>query len=614
MDVFSPIEISGLTLKNRAVLAPMVLNMATAEGAVTPALLDFILARARAELGYIVLGAAYVHPEGRSQPNQLGLHSDDLLPGLINLAVTVKPHSRLGIQLSYRSPGRLPDAFSLSEIAAIKQAFVQAARRALQAGFDAIELHACHEYWLNYFLSPHFNHRADRYGGGLDDRFRLLAEVVADIRRQVGRDILLGVRLNLDDFVEDGLRLEESLEIGRRLEELGVDYLSASVGLARTQYRMSPPAEVTRGSELVLARALQEAVRLPVMGVGRLDRPRYFLKAVAEGGVALVAAGRALIADPEYAAKIRQGRFEAIRPCLACNFCLACLHRGEAVRCAVNPDLGRELEEIEPLARPLKVAVAGGGPGGLTAAATAARRGARVTLFEAGTSWGGTLNLAKQAPFKEPIQDLIDFLVREARAAGVEMISGRALSPADLPGLDPEEVILATGARPIRPDLPGLDSGPVFTAEKMLVDPPADAGVDLIIGGGLVGLETALRLSEAGRDVTVVEMTDQPGQGLGQIRLRLILDRLKMAGVNLLLNTKVLAVENNMVRVRIGRVETRLGPFDALILAVGYQSDPAVKDWPSDRVPTTIVGDAREPRSIHEAISEGRRAALKLDG
>ena len=235
------------------------------------------------------------------------------------------------------------------------------------------------------------------------------------------------------DFVDGGLGLDETLEIGRRLEEMGVDYLSASAGIGLTQFRMSPPSDVPRGRLLVYGRALQQTVSIPVIGVGRLDRPDVFREAVEGGHVGMAAAARAFIADPEFAVKIEEHRENEIRPCLACNYCLTCLHQGKALRCTVNPFIGRDLLRPEPLSKPVRVLVAGGGPAGLTAATAAALRGAKVRLIDKRRTWAARC-IAKRPPFKEPIADLARYLEDRARSAGVTVELERAFSPASAGG------------------------------------------------------------------------------------------------------------------------------------------------------------------------------------
>lgn len=614
MDLFSPLEIEGRTFANRTVMAPLAMNLAGEDGSVTSPLKDFYLARARAGLGFVVLGGAYVHQDGQGFARQSGIYKDELIPGFTDLTHAVRDHTRIGIQLSFKSLERPPESFQISEIKTYRTAFARAAVTAKQCGFDAIELHACHDYWLNFFLSPHFNHRTDEYGGSLENRFRLLKETVEEVHSQVGNQLILGVRLSLDDFVDGGLNLTQTLEVGGRLEELGVNYISASAGIGPTHYRITSPAQVRRGYQLALARALKETVSIPVIGVGRLDRPKEFKEAISEKHVSLVAAGRALIADPEFVAKIEQGREEEIRPCIACNFCLTCLAKDEEVRCVVNPLVGRDLMKLEPLSQPVKVLVVGGGPGGLTAAATAAQRGARVKLIDKGPSLGGLLNVAQIPPFKEPLKDLADYLVGETARAGVEIQAGQEATPQTVAAENPDELILATGSVPLRPDIPGLDSEFVVTAEDLLRQGDVGPGRYLVVGGGLVGLEVAEHLSEGGANVTVVEMTDKLGQGLGPMRSMLVIDKLIKSGNNIIIQATVLSMENGMVHMKVPTGTITLGPYQTVVMATGYRSEQSLSQAIGKETRLKVIGDARQPRTIYEAITEGFESGLEVAG
>jgi 2,4-dienoyl-CoA reductase-like NADH-dependent reductase (Old Yellow Enzyme family)/thioredoxin reductase len=613
MKLSDPIQIKNCRFANRAVMAPMVPNSAGLDGSVTKEYENFYLARARSKVGYLVLGAAYVHPDGKGFQRQLGICDDHLISGLQRLVTSLSEHSRVGIQLSFKSLGRMPEDFSQSQIAEYRQAFVKAAIRAQTCGFDAIELHACHDYWLNFFLSPHFNHRQDAYGGDLKNRFRLLKETADEVRSAVGPEMLLGVRLSIEEFVEDGLTLEQTLQVAGWLEALGVDYFSASAGIGLTQHRMSPPMEVERGSLLYLGRALKQKISIPVIGVGRLDRPAIFQQALDGGYADFAAAARALIADPQYVVKILEGRHADIRPCIACNFCLLCLHRGEPVRCAVNPYVGKDLQVLKPLAKPLQVMVVGGGPAGLAAAATAAGRGAAVMLFEKQTELGGSVNLGKKPPFKESLQDLVDFLVKQTRNAGVSVSTGEEITAERVRALMPGHIIIATGACEIPLAVNGLNDQPAkFAATDILrweIIPP---GNYLIIGGGAVGLELAEYLADPARKVTVIEMTDQVGRGLHATRLNLIIERLASAGVRILKDTIMTAVIGNRVEFKTADQKQILDSFDFIVSAVGYRRNTELAEAIRDDIPTTVIGDALEPGTIFEAIRDGFEAAAGL--
>ncbi|ABK19248.1 FAD-dependent oxidoreductase [Syntrophobacter fumaroxidans] len=614
MLISSPLVIKGRVFPNRCSMSPMVPNCAGEDGSVTEAYRNFYLARARARVGYIVLGGVYVHENGKGFPRQLGIHSDAVKTGLSELAQALGKYSRVGVQLSFKSLQRLPEDFKESEIAVCRKAFVEAAVRARDCGFDAIELHACHDYWLNFFLSPHFNHRRDAYGGSLENRSRLLREIVRDIRSAVGDSMILGVRLSMEEFVEDGLTLSETLQVGTWLEKLGVDYLSASGGIGKTQHRMSPPMEVPRGSLLYLAEALKRSVSVPVIGVGRLDRPEVFRKAVEEGCADIAGVGRSLIADPEYVAKVLDGRDEDIRPCLACNYCLLCLHRGEDVRCAVNPLVGRDLYRPVPLRGRLNVLVVGAGPAGLAAAAAAAERGAAVRLVEKDAVPGGMLNAGKVPPHKEPIQEFIDYLVKRAAACGVEIVTGHAVEASDIRALAPDRVIVATGSASIALRADGLEGNErVVLVESLLRSGRISTGGRyIVVGGGAAGLETAEFIAENGGSVTVIEMTETLGRGLHATRLNLMLENLARLNVAVMPNTRLVSVDGGAVRAETPGGPVVLGPFDTIVMAVGYRSEATLSRGLDPRFAATVIGDALQPRSIYEAVKEGFDAAVAL--
>ncbi|MDR1659232.1 MAG: NAD(P)/FAD-dependent oxidoreductase [Desulfovibrio sp.] len=604
--------VRDVVFKNRAVLAPMVPNCAEENGRVSRDYRDFYLARARGGVGLIVLGGVFVHPDGRGFGRQLGIHDDATVPGLSHLVETLGRHCRTAVQISFKSVGKPPEMFRPDEIAGYAEAFVHAARRAEKCGFDAIELHACHDYWLNCFLSPHFNHRDDEYGGSPDNRFRLLGKVAASIRESIGGKTLLGVRLSIADFVNDGLGLEESLDICSRLEKLGVDYISASGGIGVTQYRMSPPMEIDRGSLLYLARAVKDRVSIPVVGVGRLDRPQVYRDAAENGDADLIAAARAYIADPEYARKTMNGDDASIRPCLACNYCLLRLHRQEPVACCVNPFVGQDMLAL-PRMEPRRVVVVGGGVAGMNCASLAARSGAQVTLLEAGEFLGGTLHLAKKPPYKGVLQDLLTCLERQVAEAHVQV---RRRCPADVETVaahKPDLVVLATGATPIRLLIEGLETHPhVLGAEDLLTaDVPAD-GRYLVVGGGLVGLECAEYIMEnaPAAKIALIEAMDAVGKDLHATRLNRMLRRMRDAGVAVHTGTGLAKVDGKAVYVKKRGEISEFGAFDHILVAVGYRSH--VPADIKEHFNAVVIGDSKTPGGIHEALRDGLGFVVNL--
>lgn len=610
--LFSPINIAGVDIINRSVMAPMVLNRARDDGAMTDEFKNFYIARALGGVGLIVVGATYVHADGKGFKYQLGIDRDELVPGLRNFCDSMPEPCNVFLQLSLRFRTRTPRDFTTEDIDFFAAQYGLGAARAKEAGFHGVELHACHDYFLNNFLSPYTNNRKDAYGEGIEGRMRLLLNTLDRVREAVGCDYPVGCRLSAEEFVPGGLILSESQKIARKLEGAGIDYLSVSGGIGETHYRMSPPMEVGRGSLLHLAAAIRKSVSVPVIGVGRLDRAETFCEAVADGSADMAAVGRALIADPDYVRKIEEGRVGEIRPCIACNHCLICLHGNEAVQCAVNPYVGRDLARPAPLKDVRNVLVVGGGPGGLTAAAALARRGGRVTLAEKGVNLGGALNEAKVPPFKENIGDFVGFLAKEAKESGVDVRLGVTVDREFIEREQPTDLIIAWGAVPLMLDVPGLGEHHVMSARDILLMTGIPHGRYLVVGAGAVGLETTEYLAEAGREVDIIEMTDSIGSGLHPMRVKLILDRLDRHHVVLLKGVRLLAVKGGWAKVETAKGVNSLGPYDHIVLATGYRIDQEAIGRLLGKFPVTVIGDARSPRTICDATREGLDAAFAL--
>ncbi|RLE15383.1 NADH:flavin oxidoreductase [Candidatus Aerophobetes bacterium] len=607
-SLFLPISVGQVSLKNRVVMAPMVVNFAAEDGAVTQEFCDFYTARAKGGAGLIILGATYVHPDGKGFKNQLGIHHDALIPSLRKLCQCLHPFCKVVVQLSLRFRERKPEDFSEQEIQKYIHAFAQGARRAKEAGFDGVELHACHDYFINQFLSPYTNNRRNRYGGSPEKRVQVAVDTLRAVRKEVGKSYLVGCRISVDEFVPGGLTLRETKEIARRLEAEGADYIHASAGIGETQHRMSPPMEVARGSLLPLAHEIQKSVNIPVIGVGRLDRPLVLKRALEEGGK-LAAVGRALIADPDFVRKIAENREDEIRPCIACNFCLWQLHQQKPVRCVVNPYVGKEGAKIVPAIQRKKVMVVGGGPAGLEAATVAARRGQRVFLFEKKQNLGGKILVGKVPPYKEPLQDFLKYLEYQVSHTEVELIIGKEVTLEIIKDYQPDEIIFATGSYPIKPEIPGINNPYVYLAEELLSSSSFVSGTYLVVGAGLVGLETAEFITARGGQVKIIEMTDKIGEEMPPIRRKLVLERLMEAGAEIIPNTKLISVEEHRITVKKNAKIQNLGTFDFVVLATGYRSNRSlISEIRNEPFRRFEVGDCKKVRTIYEAIQEGFEA------
>ncbi|MFQ5897280.1 MAG: FAD-dependent oxidoreductase [Candidatus Methylomirabilia bacterium] len=482
--LFEPITIRGLEIPNRIVMPAMTTRLAAPDGAVTPELIQYYLARAAGGTGLITVEMCSPHPAGRHRARELGISDDRFLPGLLDLTAQLEAAgARTAIQIGHAgghtrpdvtgyppvAPSALPhvvqevdtrtvvpEALTGDEIQALVQAFAEAAERAKRAGFDLVELHGAHGYLIAQFLSPLDNERTDDYGGSLRKRARFALEVVQACRERVG-DFPLVFRLSADEYAPGGMRLDEAEELSRWLVDAGADALHISAGCYRSRPSgalMTPSMSYPEGVFLHLARAIKAVVDVPVIAVGRLHDPGLAERVVAEGQADMVALGRQLIADPAWPRKAREGCLDEIRPCISCNTCVDSMRDGVRIQCLVNPIAGQESRHrLTPADRPRSVLVVGGGPAGMEAAGVLAGRGHRVVLLEQSNRLGGQLRLAAKAPIFQNVETnptvllkFVEFLSRQLDRAGVEVRLGQPVRRQLIDELKPEVIVLATGA------------------------------------------------------------------------------------------------------------------------------------------------------------------------
>jgi 2,4-dienoyl-CoA reductase-like NADH-dependent reductase (Old Yellow Enzyme family)/thioredoxin reductase len=639
-SLFSPIKIKSLELVNRAVMPPMGTNLGNPDGTVSEANLAYIKRRARGGPGLIITEITSVHPSGSAIPNELGTFHDQFIPGLRKIAKAVHAAGcKVALQLHHAGReslyllrekkaiapsairslvfGLTPREITREEIHEIIAAFGTAARRGVEAGFDAVEIHGAHGYLLTQFLSTLSNKRTDEYGGSLSNRSRFMIEVLKEVRKTVGPDFPISLRLSVEECIEDGYTFEDIRPILPGLVQAGADILHASLGTHGSPGGItSAPFEYQPGFNVWRAKKLKEAVGLPVIAVGRFTEPSLADEVIARGEADLVAFGRQFLADPDFLIKAREDCPEDIRKCIACNQgCIERLMLGEGkIRCAINPETGQEiLCPKGPADFRRNVWVVGAGPGGLTAAYEAARLGHKVTLFEKEEETGGQLRLARKVPFKDQYGTWVSWLTAQAKKMGVILRTGTEVTESIVSEGKPEVVILASGGKPIRPDIPGIDLPLVCHAWQVLggMVPPGRNAV--VIGGGLVGMETADFLCQRGAQVTLVEVLKRsPVLKITSLGYMLH-TRLKEARCRLLFNTAVKKIEESSVTVLIDGKEEILLPADQIILAVGLKPLNELKDTlQTQKIRHFIIGDAIEPRRIIEATEEGARAAWNI--
>ncbi len=634
--LFSPFAIGSLQLKNRIVMPPMATNYASPEGLVTERQIAYYLERAKGGVGYITVEHTGILQQGKASPRMLLLSSDAHAVALERLvdaahaagAKIVVQISHAGRQTSAAITGmpivgpsplacptrtEIPRALSAGEIEALTEAFGVAAERAKRAGADGVELHMAHGYLLCAFLSPFSNRRSDQYGGDLEGRTRFPREVLTAVRHRVGPTFPIVCRLSADEYVEGGLRIEETVRIAQLLEQAGADALHVSACNAASAYLNQPPYYVDEGVFVPLAQAIKAAVRIPVITVGRIRNPVMADQIIREDKADLVSMGRALIADPSLPQKAEAGRLEAIVPCLSCNRCIQTL-RKDAVRCTVNPEAGNErLFRVARVDHPKKVWVVGGGPGGLKAAEIATLRGHEVTLFERTPRLGGRMICAALPPKKAVLNEYREYLERRVKELQVTLHLGTECTAAMVATGKPEAVIVASGSRPLMPEWPGVgDSGAI----------PADAAFEenvsvgrrvLVVGGSGIGAETADYLSEMGRQVTLVEMLGQIASDFVLHLQHYLSQRLAEKGVTVLTSTRVTAVGKGWAQVEDAAGTRRLDGFDTIVLAVGSKPDDRLAKDLTGQVPELyVIGDASRPGEILQAVYDAEDSAIKI--
>jgi 2,4-dienoyl-CoA reductase-like NADH-dependent reductase (Old Yellow Enzyme family)/thioredoxin reductase len=633
--LFTPIKVGKLELKNRIIMPPMIERLAT-HGEPNDAVKDFYAARARGGLALIVLTPGIVDISMAS-PIQLGIYDDSLIPGLKQFTDLI--HScgaRMGIQLMHlgRQGGEIkrykpvapspipltakdevPRELTTGEVEGLVEKFAEAARRAREAGFDMVELHGCHGYLLSSFLSPLTNKRSDKYGGCVANRARFVVEIVRLIKERVGLDFPVSVRMNGSDYMLGGTTVDMARQTAKLLEEAGANMIGVSSGAYGSYPVIVPPYDQPRGSNVPLAAAIKEVVRVPVAVAGRLDDPFVADEVLVSGKADVIAVARGLLADPELPNKAARGDFKGIRRCIACNVCID----GDPtpvspITCTVNPEAGREREmTMTPAPRQKKVMIIGGGLSGLEAARVAATRGHQVTLFEEDADLGGQWLLASKPPHKQDHLLLLGYLEGQLDKLGVERKCGVKVTAAMVEDARPDVVLVATGAKPLLPPIPGVDREEAVMAWDVLGGGKVGRRV-LVVGGGLTGLETAEFLAEQGKEVVVVEMLKRVGADMGGTVRWHLMNRTKNLNIKTFVSTQIKEIRpKGVVVVSRNGVEETWDAFDSIVLACGVRPEDELSKQMQGKVKEVyVIGDAAKARRGLEAIRNGSEMGRKL--
>jgi len=640
--LFEPYEMRGVVLKNRLISAPCERNYANTDGSVTQQYIDYVAERAKGGVGLILVESMYIDPVGRGHIRQLGIYHDHLIPGLRRMTEAIhasggkvaselmlagreassyitgfQPVAPSVVPCKVLAGGDTPRELTLDEIKRLIDIHGEAARRSIEAGFDLIEIHGAHGYLIGQFLSPFTNKRTDEYGGSFEKRMRFPLEIVARVREVVGDHYPLAYRMSADEKVEGGLTIDDMVRFSEKLEEAGIDLIDVSAGIYESVIWIAQPMAFPRGCLVDLGWAIKKKVNVPVSIVGRINSPEFAEEILVSGKADFIAIGRALHADPYWPLKAQRGQVEDIRLCPACMSCSDQLATNLPITCAINPEAGRERElAIKPARKKKKVLVVGAGPAGMEAARVAQLRGHQVILMEKEKRMGGQLFYASKSPHKKEFEEVTGFLERQLKKLKVDVRLGKEVTGTTIKRIKPDAVIMATGATPAYPFTPGVDKPHVRTAIEVLDEAVSIKGKTVVIGGGLVGLETALYLVEHGvAPLMIIEPTDKLGGNVG-LRMGWYVRNAVTTHPDIEVRTETTVEEIRDDSI----VVQKRGTFEELktanvVIAVGMRNNNAVAEelkGEGSIKELYVVGDGNIPRTMKEAFEEAALVARRI--
>lgn len=654
--LFSPLQIGRTTLKNRIAMAPMSMHYEATDGTVPKQLADIFVRRAEGGVGYVVIDAVTVDHKYWYIGKTTALDKDKLVPQfkafaqrvtdagstLIPQIIHPGPESicalkgikPLGPSVNTNANGAVSRPMTIEEIQKVVKQYGQAARRAEEAGCGGIALHCAHAYMLpGAFLSPLRNKRMDEYGGCIDNRARLILEIIEECRRNVSRDFPIVLRVSGSERLPGGNSLEEMLYLAPKFEAAGVDMLEVSGGVQYEGLQNILPSHSQKiGINVYEASEIKKVVNIPVFVVGKINDIRYGADIVERGLVDGITLGRPLLADPDLPKKALENRFDDITPCGSCGGrCITPENPQHPVcKCHINPLVGQEYDfPFNPTTSPKKVLVIGAGPGGMYTAVTAAERGHDVTVWEKKAIIGGQLNLAVVSPGKQEMCKWLTHLNYRAKKAGVKFEFKKEATVESVKEFAPDTVVVATGATPLIPTfIKGVGEYPVITTHDILSRKiTIPKGRVCILGGGEVACETAEMLMADARpnsfattgsigdvEVTLIEMLPQMMTGVCLPNRNIALASLRREGVQMNVNSKVLEVTEHDVKIqRKDGTEEWLRGFDYIVLGLGSRKyDPISEDLKAFVPEVYVIGDAVKPGQSSDAMHQGFYTGYKI--
>lgn len=645
-NIFTPIRIGNLTIKNRIFAAPTSFTWLDVDGNLTPEIISHYELIAKGGAAVVTYGESIVHAAtGKSHDRQMCLDNPTCLISLSQLVRAIKRHGAVpNIQLSHGGKwGGLvslagsqkgdkvsygPSAEILPEgqvlempkelLLEIIESFGKGAAVIKRAGFEMCMVHAGHGWLFGQFLSERTNHRTDEFGISFENRARPLVMALESIRRNVGPGFPIEVRISGDEFIEGGITLKDAIRLVKLIEDK-CDLINVSAGIHENLelfIRTHPSPYIEKGPNVYLAQAIRKEAKIPISTVGGITEPALMEEIITSGKADIIELARPLMADPELPNKLRSGREKEITKCLRCNGC-----HGESVKtgltsCVINPVTGNErndwIARCQPTSRK-KVMVAGGGPGGMKAALTAAERGHEVVLYEKSGRLGGALKFAQHVDFKYGLYEFKEVLEYLLTKSTVTVHLNSEVTKETVQKEKPDVLLLAVGAKPIIPRIPGIDSTKVMNAESIFGKESSIGKKIVVLGGGLVGCETAAHLGRLGKHVTVVEMLEDVATDVDVFGQTAVKVDMKKNNVHLITCATGVAVTDKGLKIRRQDGSEEIIPADTVINAVGYRTDHKLFNDLSQEAPIVqMVGDFRKPGKVTNAVSDGYYLSLDI--
>lgn len=650
--LFSPLSVRGMTMKNRVVMMPMGSNLAEHDGSINDEHIAYYELRAKGGTGLILVENICVkYPEGSNGTTQLRIDKDCYIPRLFKLTEACHRHGAcMGIQLNHagasamsartgmqpvsssdlpsKPGGECPRPLSREELESIAADYGAAAKRAVNAGFDLVEIHAGHSYLISQFLSPTMNDRSDEFGGCAKNRARFCRMVIDEVRSAVGPHVPVSLRLSVDELVEGGNTIDDCLEYLEFLDE-GVDIFDTSAALNPSIQYQIDANYLADGWRSYMARAVREKFHKPTIAIGNIRSPQAAEDILAKGDADLIGIGRGLIADPYWCSKARRGDVSGIRKCISCN--VGCVGNriggNRPLRCTINPDVtGGDAFKRQRVSRPCNVVVAGAGTAGLEAACTAAEAGCSVTLLEKQDHIGGLSVEISKIPAKRRLADFPDYLRHRAAGLGNLTIKTGGDATADIiRSFRPDLVVNATGSVPLLPPIDGLhenlanresDVYSILDLIRNIDRYPEDMSGKsvIVIGGGAVGLDVVEFFAPRGADTTIIEMMPSIGNGLDASSTASMKECMEKHKVKQLVNTALKKVNPHSFLVEQGGKEVEL-PFDYGFVCLGMKAhapiwDTLTKAFENEDIGLLNIGDSVRARRIIDGTDAGRHMVL----